>query len=238
MADFQQLWVYLSSTPLVWLTLTLAVFQASEALFRRSGAMPLCNPVLLSILMLVALLKISGVSYQAYFSGAQFLQFLLGPATVALAVPLYRQIETIRRNFAALAITLVTGSLLAIGTSVGIAWLLGGGPQLLLTLAPKSVTSPIAMGIAEKIGGIPSLAAVTVILTGITGAALGGWVLDRARIRDETARGVAMGLVSHGIGTARAMMMSQTTGAFAGLAMGLNGLLTALLLPLLVSLLR
>ncbi|HVI51581.1 MAG TPA: LrgB family protein [Candidatus Sulfotelmatobacter sp.] len=234
----QELWVYLSTTPLLWLTLTLVVFQGAEALFRRSGANPLCNPVLLSVSTLSVLLLISGTEYKTYFGGAQFLQFLLGPATVSLAVPLYRQFEAIRKSLVAIVTSLLVGSLTAIGTAVGIAYVLGAEPAILLSLAPKSVTSPIAMGIAEQIGGIPSLAAVMVILTGITGAAFGSWVLDLVRVKDEIARGVAWGIAAHGIGTARAMHSSAVSGAFAGLAMGLNGLATALLLPALVGLVR
>lgn len=234
----QGLWVYLAATPLLWLTVTLLVFQGAEAVFRRSGSNPLCNPVLLSVAALSALLLASGTDYETYFSGAQFLQFLLGPATVSLAVPLYRQFETIRRSLVAILVSLLTGSLTAIVSAVGIAYLLGADTPILLSLAPKSVTTPIAMGIAEQIGGIPSLAAVMVILTGITGAAFGSWVLDRLKVKDEMARGIAMGVAAHGIGTARALHNSAVSGAFAGLAMGLNGLATSILLPALVGLLR
>jgi predicted murein hydrolase (TIGR00659 family) len=233
-----ELWIYLSTTPLMWLTLTMLVFQGAELAFRRSGGSPLCNPVLLSVSCLSALLLVSGTEYKTYFGGAQFLQFLLGPATVSLAVPLYRQFETIRKSLTAILVALFTGSLTAIGTAVGIAYALGADTPILLSLAPKSVTSPIAMGIAEQIGGIPSLAAVMVILTGITGAAFGSWVLDRVKVKDEMARGVAWGIAAHGIGTARAMHDSAVSGAFAGLAMGLNGLATAILLPALVGLVR
>jgi len=234
----QELWIYLSTTPLLWLTLTMVVFQGAEALFRRSGGNPLCNPVLLSVVTLSALLLISGTEYKTYFSGAQFLQFLLGPATVALAVPLYRQFEVIRKSLTAIVVSLLVGSLTAIGSAVGIAKLLGADPSIVLSLAPKSVTSPIAMGISEQIGGIPSLTAVMVILTGITGAAFGSWVLDRVKVKDEMARGLAWGVAAHGIGTARAMHDSTVAGAFAGLAMGLNGLATAILLPALVGLMK
>jgi len=234
----QELWIYLSTTPLLWLTLTMVVFQGAEALFRRSGSHPLCNPVLLTVSTLSALLLVSGTEYKTYFGGAQFLQFLLGPATVSLAVPLYRQFEVIRKSLVAIVTSLLVGSLTAIGTAVGIAWACGAEPRIVLSMAPKSVTSPIAMGISEQIGGIPSLTAVMVILTGIVGAAFGGWVLDRLKVTDEMARGLAWGVAAHGIGTARAMHSSAVSGAFAGLAMGLNGLATALLLPALVGLVK
>lgn len=233
-----QLWVYLSATPLLWLTVTLVVYQAADWLFRRSGANALFNPVLVSVIVLVALLKVSDTDYQVYFSGAQFVHFLLGPATVALAVPLYQQIHTIRRSLRAVAAALLLGSAVAVVSAVGIASLLGASSSTLLSLAPKSVTSPIAMGIAEQIGGLPSLTAVMVILTGIVGAAFGAAVLKLCGVTDPEARGLAWGVASHGIGTARALHEGPVAGAFAGLAMGLNGLITALALPAVAGLFR
>jgi predicted murein hydrolase (TIGR00659 family) len=234
----QQLWVYLSTTPLLWLTITLLAYQAGDWLFRRTGANPLCNPVMVSVVTLVGLLLISGTDYHTYFSGAQFVHFLLGPATVALAIPLYRQIDAIKKSLMAIVVALLAGSLTAAASAVGIAWALGGSAPLLLSLAPKSVTSPIAMGIAEQIGGLPSLTAAMVVLTGIFGATFGPWLLDRLRVSDQMARGIAMGVAAHGIGTARMIHLNPVAGAFAGLAMGLNGLATAILLPALVGLFR
>jgi len=236
--NLQQLWVYLSATPLLWLSMTLIAFQTGDWLFRKSGGKPYCNPVLVAVSLLVAMLLLTGTDYKTYFSGAQFLQFLLGPATVALAVPLYRQFETIRRSAVSILVALLVGSLTAIGTAVGIGLLFGAPLSVVMSLAPKSVTSPIAMGIAEQIGGIPSLTAVIVIITGITGAAFGSWVLDRLKVTDEMARGIAFGTTTHGIGTARALQESAITGAFSGLAMGLNGLATALMLPALMGLVK
>jgi predicted murein hydrolase (TIGR00659 family) len=237
-SDLQQLWIDLSASPLLWLTLTLLVYQAGTRIFRRLGCNPLLNPVLTSVIVLVLCLALSNTDYQTYFQGARFIHFLLGPATVALAIPLYRELPNIRKAFAPVIITLIIGSLAAIASAVGIAWWLGGERVLLLSLAPKSVTTPIAMGISEKIGGLPSLTAAAVVLTGITGAVLGDWVLSRLKVRDEAARGMALGVASHGIGTAHALQTSRVSGAFAALAMALNGLLTALLLPLLIALLR
>ena len=234
--EMKQLWVYLSATPLLWLTVTLIAYQMGAWIFRRFDCNPLLNPVLTAIIALVVLLKISATDYQTYFRGAQFIHFLLGPATVALAIPLYREIEVIRKAFVPIIISLTVGSLTAIISAVGIAWLLGGEKILLLTLAPKSVTTPIAMGISEQIGGLPSLTAVTVVLTGITGAVCGDFVLNRLKINDEMACGMALGTASHGIGTAQAIQRSRVAGAFAALAMALNGLFTALLLPALISL--
>lgn len=228
------IWVYLSASPLLGLTLTLLAYQAAYWLYQRAGFNPLLNPVLLAIAMLVAALSVTGTPYATYFDGAQFVHFLLGPATVALAVPLYLQFERLRKLALPLAGALLAGSVTAIISAVGIAWLLDAGEATLLSVAPKSVTAPIAMGIAEKIGGIPSLTAVLVIMTGVSGAMMAKYVLDALRVADHGVRGFAVGVAAHGLGTARAFQVSEQAGAFAGLGMGLNGLITAILMPLLL----
>ena len=235
--DAWQVWVYLSADPLLGLTVTLLAYVAASRLFHRLGGNQLANPVLLSVLGLSALLHFTGVPYRAYFDGAQFVHFMLGPATVALAVPLYRQWRRVRRSALSVLVALVCGSLTAALSAVAAAALLGASRETLLSLAPKSVTTPVAMGVSESIGGLPSLTAVLVILTGIVGAVIGGAVLDLVRVRDPRSRGLAIGTAAHGIGTARALQMGEVAGAFSGLAMGLNALATALLLPLLVRLL-
>lgn len=235
--DLYQIWVYLAERPLVGLTVTLLAYQAGQWVYQKTDLLPLANPVLLAVLVLVALLWATGVSYETYFEGAKFVHFLLGPATVALAVPLYNNVERLKRTALPLGVALLAGSLTATLTAVGAAWALGASQQTLLSLAPKSVTSPIAMGIAEQIGGLPSLTAVLVILTGILGGVLATWVLNALRIRDWRARGLAIGVAAHGIGTARALQLNEVAGAFASLAIGLNGVATAVLLPLLVRLL-
>ena len=231
-------WVYLSASPLLGLTLTLVAYQAAYWIYQRAGFNPLLNPVLLAIIMLVTALHVTGTSYATYFDGAQFVHFLLGPATVALAVPLYLQFDRLRKLALPLAGALLAGSFTAIVSAVGIAWLLGAADTTLLSVAPKSVTAPIAMGIAEKIGGIPSLTAVMVIMTGVSGAMMAKYVLDALRITDHGVRGFAAGVAAHGIGTARAFQVNAEAGAFAGLAFGLHGALAALLFPLLYWLLR
>ncbi|MBL8449082.1 MAG: LrgB family protein [Dechloromonas sp.] len=229
------LWVYLSASPLLGLTVTLLAYQGAYWLYRRSGMNPLANPVLTAVTALVALLLATGTSYQTYFDGAQFVHFLLGPATVALAVPLYTQFSRVRALALPIAAGLLAGSLTAILSAMALGKLLGASQPTVLSLAPKSVTTPIAMGIAERIGGIPSLTAVLVIATGILGAVAARPVFDALRIRDPAIRGFAIGVASHGIGTARAFQVNEQAGAFAALAMGLNGLLTALLLPVLMA---
>ncbi|MCW2305731.1 LrgB family protein [Rhodobium gokarnense] len=232
MDDLRDIWVYLSASPLLHLTLTLAAFLIGTLVYKKSGSNSLANPVFLAVALLVALLLVTGTSYQDYFDGAQFVHFLLGPATVALAVPLYRQFERIRRSAVAIAVSLLTGSLTAILSALTIGYLLDGSRDALASLAAKSVTAPVAMGISERLGGLPSLTAVLVIVTGIFGAMVGPLVLTLIGIRDPAARGLGLGTASHGIGTARAFQETEIAGAFSGLAMGLNALATAILLPL------
>ena len=233
MPPLQDIWVYLSASPLLSLTVTLLAYQAGFWLYRKGNLNPLLNPVVLAVGVLVGMLLITGTDYRTYFDGAQFVHFLLGPATVALAVPLYNQFRQVRRSMGPLLASIVVGSLTASLSAVGVAWALGAAETTLISLAPKSVTTPIAMGISERLGGLPSLTAVLVILTGVIGAMLGPPLLTAMRIRDWRARGLAIGVASHGIGTARAMQVNEVAGAFAGLAMGLNALATAILLPLL-----
>jgi predicted murein hydrolase (TIGR00659 family) len=236
-ASIRDVWVYLSTTPLLHLTLTLAAFAAGSAIHERFSRTPLLNPVLIAVLMLMAFLIVTGTGYQDYFEGAQFVHFLLGPATVSLALPLYRQFDKVRRSAAAILASIITGSLTASATAVGIAWALGAGRETLISIAPKSVTAPVAMGISEQLGGLPSLTAALVIVTGIIGATFGPMVLTALGVTDWAARGLALGTASHGIGTARALQVNEVAGAFSGLAMGLNALATALLLPLIIGLL-
>jgi predicted murein hydrolase (TIGR00659 family) len=236
--QINDLWVYLSTTPLLGLTVTLLAYQAAWWVHRRSGSSPLANPVMIAVAALVALLAISGTSYQTYFDGAQFVHFLLGPATVALAVPLYTQFRRVRTMMLPVIAGLLVGSFTAAVSAVLVARLFGASLVTQLSLAPKSVTTPIAMGVAERIGGIPSLTAVLVISTGILGAVLGRYLFDALRIDDAAIRGFATGVTAHGIGTARAFQESEQAGAFAALAMGMNGLVTALLLPMFLPLLQ
>lgn len=229
-----EIWVYLSASPLLHLTLTLCAYLLGDWLFRRSGRKALFNPVLLAVLTLVALLAFTDTPYPTYFAGAQFVHFLLGPATVALAVPLYFNFSKLRSLWMPLSLGLLAGSATAALSSVGIATLLNASTATTLALAPKSVTAPVAMGIVEKLGGPPSLTAILVVSTGIVGAVIGPALLDWLKVRDPAVRGFAIGTTSHGIGTARAFQESEEAGAFSGLAMGLNALLSSLLLPVLL----
>ncbi|MBE2259214.1 MAG: LrgB family protein [Rhodobacteraceae bacterium] len=229
-----EIWVYLSASPLLGLTLTLLAYQGALYVNKRCHGHPLANPVLLAVATLVALLWLTDTPYATYFDGAQFVHFLLGPATVALAIPLYAQFARLKRLAVPLLGALLVGSLTAALSAVAIGGVLGASKATLLSLAPKSVTTPIAMGIAERIGGLPSLTAVLVITTGVIGAIGARYVYRALHIEDEVVCGFALGIAAHGIGTARAFQESEQMGAFAALAMGLNGLTTALLLPALI----
>jgi predicted murein hydrolase (TIGR00659 family) len=231
--QISELWVYLSASPLLGLTVTLLAYQGAFWLYQRSGCNPLANPVLIAVSVLVLFLTLTATSYETYFAGAQFVHFLLGPATVALAIPLYTQFRRVRAMLFPVIAGLLIGSLTAAISAVLVGRLFGASLTTQLSLAPKSVTTPIAMGIAERIGGIPSLTAVLVIVTGIIGAVGARYVFDAMKLRDPAIRGFAIGIASHGIGTARAFQVNEQSGAFAALAMGLNGALTALLVPLL-----
>jgi predicted murein hydrolase (TIGR00659 family) len=230
-------WVYLAHSPLLWLTATVGAYALAEGLYRRLGRAPFAHPVLVSIAVLVVVLSASGTPYPRYFEGAQFVHFLLGPAIVALAVPLHRELRRARSKAVPFTVALVAGSFTAIVSAVGIAALGGASRASVVSLAPKSATAPVAMGIAEKLGGIPSLTAALVVLTGLLGTVLGPALLRWMRVRDPASAGLALGVASHGLGTARAFELAETAGAFAGLGMGLNAVATSVLVPLLTPLL-
>ncbi len=216
---------------LIWLALTVAAYVAALWIARRVHNHPLANPVLVAAIPVIALMLATGTSHADYAQGGNWLLLLLGPATVALAVPLYRNWPKVRAAALPLFLAIGAGSITAVGGALTLAWAMGAETQTLLSLAPKSVTTPIAMGIAQTTSGLPSLAAAIVIVTGILGAIIGPWMLARLGIRDPKAVGVALGTAAHGIGTARAFQEGEETGTFSGVAMGVNGIATALLLP-------
>ncbi|MEZ5788021.1 MAG: LrgB family protein [Xanthobacteraceae bacterium] len=236
MIDLVDLWVYLARDPLLWLTVTLVAYLIANAISARLNQHPLANPVLIAVVLVALILLASGTPFPAYFAGAQFVHFLLGPATVALAVPLVRYRPQIRRLLVPLLAALIVGSLTAIVSAVLLAEAFGLDGGAVRALAPKSATAAIAMGTAEAVGADPALTAVLVILTGITGAMMITPLMKLLRLKNPAATGFAVGLASHGIGTARAFQIDSLTGAFAGIALGLNGLLTAILVPLILPL--
>ncbi|MFO7859463.1 MAG: LrgB family protein [Ectothiorhodospiraceae bacterium] len=233
MADeITDIWVYLTTSRLLWLTVTLAAFLVGSWINRKLGGNPALHPVMLSMVLLIGILLLTGTDYDTYFEGAQFVHFMLGPATVALAIPLYDHRHQIRAWLGPLLVAGVAGASVAAATAVAAGAVLGAEPRTLLSLAPKSVTSPIAMGVADEIGGLPSLTAALVLLTGSIGCLLAPPIIRLLGIHDDAVKGFAMGLAAHGFGTAQAFSISATAGAFAGLGLSLAGLITAFLLPL------
>jgi predicted murein hydrolase (TIGR00659 family) len=222
--------------PLFLLVLTLGAYAIGIAVQRVARHSALLNPTLLAIAIVATTLRLLQLDYGAYFAAAQPVHFLLGPAVVALAIPLYRHAALIRERAFDLLIGLVCGSLSGVGTGIAAAWWLGVARPGILSIAPKSATTAVSMAVSAKIGGTPSVTAVLTILAGITGAVVASYLLDALRVRDPAARGFSMGLASHGIATARAFQESATVGTFAGLAMGLNAVATAVLVPIVLSL--
>jgi predicted murein hydrolase (TIGR00659 family) len=231
------LWVYLSQSPLLWLSVTLLVYAIADAVSLRTHRHPLANPVLHSMWIIGAFLLLTGTSYSSYFAGAQFVHFLLGPATVALAVPLYENRKVVVTAILPMLVALAAGSVTAVASVVLLAEAAGLPRGVILSMAPKSVTAGVAMGISESLHADPSLTAVAVILTGIMGAIAVTPLMNRMRITDFRARGFAVGIAAHGIGTARAFQVDEVAGVFAGIAMSLNALVTSLLVPIAVTLL-
>ncbi|MFC3194622.1 LrgB family protein [Marinicella sediminis] len=213
------------------LGLTLLVFFSARWLFRRCGEQPLLHPVLIAMLVLMGVLLITGVSYEDYWLGGQWIHFFLGPATVALAWPLYQHLSLVRSLLWPILISVLAGLLFGSVCVVLLAGWLGADQLVQWSLAPRSVTTPVAIVVAEQIGGIPALTAGFVIITGVVGAMLGGVVFTYAGIRDQRVKGIAMGVSAHGVGTARALQIHPVMGAFSGLAMALSALLMAFVLP-------
>nr|WP_145548801.1 LrgB family protein [Variovorax boronicumulans] len=236
MAQFVELWVYLSATPLFGLTATLAVYVLAQAAYARLGHAPWANPVLWSVLSIGAVLLLTRLPYPTYFAGAQFIHFLLGPAVVALGWPLWQRRGELRQRWGRLLLAALAGGGAACATAVLLGRVLDLPNEVVLSLAPKSVTAPVAMGVAEAIGGIPALSAVFAVITGLVGALSGKYLFDGLRIgRDPAgmrARGFALGTAAHGIGAARALQVDADAGAYAGLALGLQVVLASLLIPL------
>jgi predicted murein hydrolase (TIGR00659 family) len=232
MRSFVELWVYLSATPLFGLTATVSVYVLAQMAYQRANHAPWANPVLWSVIAIALLLVLTDTPYPTYFSGAQFIHFLLGPAVVALAWPMWQRRAELRQRALPLLLAGLAGGAAASATAVAAGWALGLPRDVLGSLAPKSVTAPVAMGIAQQLGGIPALAAVFAVLTGLVGALGAKYLFDALGVRDPDVRGFALGTASHGIGAARAMQVHPDAGAYAGLALGLQVVLASLLLPL------
>jgi putative effector of murein hydrolase len=241
MSEFVELWVYLASTPLFGLTATLVTYVLAQAFYARMQHAPWANPTLWSVLLIATGLLLTGVAYPTYFSGAQFIHFLLGPAVVAMAWPLWLRRIELKSYWLRFVGAALAGGAAAVASAVTLAWALDLPSEVLLSLVPKSITAPVAMGVAEKIGGVPALAAVFAVLTGMVGSLSGRYLFDAMGLGFDRAgwmaRGFALGTASHGIGAARATQVNADAGAYAGLALGLQVVLGSLLLPLIWRLL-
>ena len=230
------LWERLASAPLLWITFTLLVYLAAQWVYRRAGSHPALLPVLTSVLVIVGVLVLTDTPFRSYERGTQFFTFLIGPATVALAVPLFTQLPRLKTIWKPVAVALIVGCFTAILSALGIAWMFGASTETLLSLAPKSATMPIAVEVAALTGGLPSLTTVAVGVTGIAGAVITGPILHLLKISDPVVHGFTKGLSAHAIGTAKAIQVGEINGAFSALGLCLNGIATALVVPLVLKL--
>ena len=217
------------------LALTFGVFAMFKGLQKKTGWVWL-NPILFTIAALILFLKLSGISYETYNEAGELIAFWLKPAVVALGVPLYLQLEMIKKQWLPILLSQLVGCLVGVISVVLIAKGLGASPDVICALAPKSVTTPIAMEVSNATGGIPSLTAAVVVMVGLFGAVFGFKVLDMGRVKSPIAQGLSMGTASHAIGTSAAMELSRKYGAYASLGLTLNGILTAILAPMVLRL--
>lgn len=227
----QPLMGFLSANPLLGVMLTLVVFYVAQKIYQRFNATPLLHPVLVSVVVIVLLLLLFDIEYSQYMTGGQVIHFFLGPATVALAWPLYENLDSIKKLLLPVIVSVLSGVLVGATSAIYLAQWLGASLLTQLSLAPKSVTTPVAIAVVEKIGGLPALTAGFVIITGVIGAMFGSIVFKWAGIHDDKVKGIAMGVSAHGVGTARAWQINHTMGAYSGLAMSLAALLIAFILP-------
>ena len=226
-----EIWVYLSGSPLLALFLTLAAYHIGVTIYERAGRNPVANPVAIAVFLVAVAITVVDMPYAKYFEGAQFVHFLLGTATVSLAIPIYRGFEALGGRIVPLLVALLMGGATSIVSAVGIAWLLGADDAIIGGLYAKSVTAPIGMGIAERLQVSPTLTAVFAVITGVLGAILGRFVLDAVGSKAWWQRGFALGIAAHGIGTSRAFSVNKEAGTYASLGMGLNGIAGAILIP-------
>ena len=230
-----EIWVYLSGSPLIALVLTLSAYLLGLTLYERSERNPLANPVLIAVLVVTCAIQWLDMPYATYFEGAQFVHFLLGTATVSLAIPIYKGFASLKGRMGVLMFSLAAGGITSALSALAMARWLGMDEALVRGLVAKSVTAPIAMGIAERVQASPTLTAIFAVSTGILGAVLGRYVLDALRVTQWWQRGFALGVAAHGIGTSRAFSVHPEAGAYASLGMGLHRILGAALIPYAVT---
>ena len=219
------------------IAVTFVSFIGAQYLQRRTG-IKLLNPILVSIIVLIIFLKSIGIDYDTYKAGGEYIELWLKPAVVALGVPLYRQLSSIRKQLLPLLISEVAGGIAGIVSVVVVAKALGGSHEIIMSLAPKAVTTPIAMEISGAVGGIPALTAAVVVCTGIFGGMAGFKIIKLTHVTSPIAQGLSMGTAAHAVGTSAAMERGERYGAFSSLGLTINGLLTALLTPFILQILN
>lgn len=233
-----EIWVYLSGDPLFALVITLASYKLGHMLYVKANRNPIVNPVAICVLVTASTIQLLGMDYQKYFEGAQFIHFLLGTATVALAVPIYHGLRLMRRQILYMWIALTAGSTVSIISGVAIAHYMGASDNIVGAMFAKGVTTPIAMGIAEQINVSPTLTAVFTVITGMAGAILAPFIFNMLGIYRWWIRGTAIGVGAHGLGITRAFSVNHEAGVYASMAMGLNGVISAIALPIVLTYLR
>ena len=224
------------SNPIILLAITFGIYYVARQIQKRTGWVVL-NPILITIVALIALLQLTGISYETYEQGGQYIDFWLKPAIVALGVPLYQNLGHIRRQLLPILMSQLVGCLVGLVSVTLIASALGASHEVIVSLAPKSVTTPIAMEVCKASGGIPSLTAAIVVIVGLFGAIFGFKILEVWHVRNPFSQGISMGTAAHAVGTSRAMEKGETYGAYSSLGLILNGVLTALLTPFVLKLL-
>ena len=233
-----EIWVYLSGDPLFALIITLATYQIGYLLYVRANRHPLVNPVAIAVIATCITISLLDMPYEKYFEGAQFVHFLLGTANVALAVPIYNGFKRMQGKILHIWVALTVGSTVSIVSAVGIAKLMGAGDNIVGSMYAKSVTAPIAMGIAERLNVSPTLTAVFTVITGMLGAILAPYIMNALKVQQWWIRGTAIGVGAHGLGITRAFSVNEEAGIFASMAMGLNGVISAIGLPIVLTYLR
>ena len=236
--NFNAVVEYVTTTPMTWLILTLGAYKLGIIIYEKANKHTLLQPIIIAYILIMLGLVLTGYSYEKYFKSVEIIHFFLGPATVALALPLYHNLKFIKQLLIPIILTLTIAGTFSIIIALGLLWVLDAQLSTILSMATKSITAPIAIITSEQIGAIPSLAVGFVIITGIIGALFGSLVFKIMKIKHDTSKGFALGLISHGIGTARAVEMGEKTAAFAALAMGLSGIFTAIFLPIVIGFLN
>lgn len=226
---------YVMNTPLSWIIITISAYKIGILIYEKSGKNALLQPIVIAYVIMLPILIVAQIPYKQYFESVSILHFFLGPATVALALPLYKNLKLIQSYFLPIIITLVFGGIFTILSALAILWLFGASKITMLSMTTKSVTAPITLITAHDIGANAALAIGFVVITGLLGALFGTFVFKLLNIKHDAAKGFALGLISHAVGTARAFEISENAAAFSALAMGLIGMFIAVGLPIVIG---